>query len=381
MMRVLLRLLAALLGCAAARAQDAAPAVYEVFYHHTLRNKTAAAITDVRVYLAVPESGEYQQVRDLRVETLGRPWQVSNRHDAYGTAIRRVVITRLEPGEEVDVGYSCVVTLTPPVRITLDPAKGGSLDDVPKDVREKHTVDHRIFGLATPVVKDAAARLLREHPSPVERAKAIHDLVAGTFKYDGSGGWDAAPDVLARKSGSCSEFTYVFCALCRATGIPTRFVGASILPARSKMPFTDHAHHRWAEAYLPGLGWVPFDPTLDRGRPAKQDFVGTHHGRTLIVSRIGSKSQQLGLAYVGSNSHTGETSRKQYFLWTEGTAAKLAAARKLLDEGKAVEGRAALRELIKKFPGSRAAVDAAAILEPKPVPVAVPPSERDAGDE
>jgi hypothetical protein len=154
----------------------------------------------------------------------------------------------------------------------------------------------------------------------------------------------------------------VFCALCRATGIPTRFVGASIFPAKSTSPFQDHGHHRWAETWLPGHGWTPFDPTLDRRKPAKQDFVGTHHPRTLIVTRTGDKSLQLGLSYVGSNSHTGETTRRRWFTWTQGTGERLAAAKALLDHGDERAAAAALRQLLIDCEGSRAAWDAKTLL-------------------
>ena len=102
---------------------------------------------------------------------------------------------------------------------------------------EHYTRDHNIFGLQTPIIRETAAKLLQDHPDPNERAVAIHRLVADTFKYQRGDGWDAAPVVLERKSGSCSEFTHVFCALCRATGIPTRMAGASIVPAKRRLPY------------------------------------------------------------------------------------------------------------------------------------------------
>ena len=155
-------------------------------------------------------------------------------------------------------------------------------------------------------------------PTPIAFTRpSIH--VASTLRYDAGGGWDSAPEVLERKSGSCSEFSYLFASLCRATGLPTRFVGASIFPARSTAPFEDRGWHRWVEVWLPGRGWVPFDATLDRGRPAKRTFAGTHHGRVLILSRLGARTTQLGLSYLGANTHTGETSRERWFTWEEPT--------------------------------------------------------------
>jgi transglutaminase-like putative cysteine protease len=344
-------------------ARDAAE--YEVYYHHVVINKTKSELKAVVVYLPIPASDAYQQVSDFRVELRGKPYPVANRTDPFGVKIRRVEVPALAPGEEAHVGFSCVAKLNPPARI--DPASStGALDQVPSDVRDIYVRDQPIFGLPTPIVQEHARKLLKEHPQPGRRAVAVHDLIASTFKYQGGDGWDPAPKVLERRSGSCSEFSYAFAALCRATGIPTRFVGASIFPAKSKLPFDDHGHHRWVEAFLPGLGWVPFDPTLDRANPARQTFVGTHHGRTLILTRIGDRSQQLGLSYVGSNSHGGETTRKRWFTWSQGTREQLAAALKLRDDGKPAEARTALHRLVKDWPGTRAAEEAQSVLASMP---------------
>jgi transglutaminase-like putative cysteine protease len=333
---------------------------YEVFFRHTLRNRTDRELVDVRVYLPVPQSDAYQLVSDYRVER-GGPVHITNRSDGFGNKLKRVTIGSIPARSEAWVGFSCVVALAEPARVDLQARVEGG-EDPPASAWELYTRDHPIFGLTTPVVQEVAAKLLKEHPDPVQRAKAIHDLVASTLAYEGGGGWDSAPVVLERKRGSCTEFTYVFCALCRATGIPTRLVGASIFPARSRAPFVDKGHHRWPQAFLKGLGWVDFDPTLDAGRPAKQTFVGTHHARTLVLTHVGDKALQLGLAYVSSNSHTGETSRSQVFVWSQGTLARLAEAVALLEQGKRAGAELILRDLVDNQKGTRAALEAERLL-------------------
>ncbi len=362
--------------------QSAAPAAepshverttYEVVYHHLLRNKTDSELKDVVVYVPVPQSTPYQQVTDFAVERTAAV-HISNRTDEFGNKIKRVAIASIPPKGEVEVGFSCVVSLGPAARVdikspttpTPNAPAADPLATIPEDVRRTYTRDHNIFGLATPAIKSAAADLLKAHPDPAQRAKAIHDWVASHVKYASGGGWDPAPEVLARKSGSCSEFTYLFCALCRATGIPTRFVGASIFPAKSSAPFQDHGHHRWAQAFLPGLGWVDFDPTLDAGKPAKQGFVGTHHARTLIVTNSGDKSLQLGLSYLGGNTHTDRTSRSMWFTWSQGTQQKLGEAVAAMESGDPIKGKALLKALVESQPGTRAARVAEQMLKSSP---------------
>jgi transglutaminase-like putative cysteine protease len=356
-----------LMACGVVGAQPSAHDVseYEVYYHHVIRNKSAESLNDVRVYLPVPQGDAYQQIADFRVEC-DTPVHISNRTDGYGTKLKRISIAVLEPGQSVDVGFSCVVSIREPNKVSLGQAKGRSLDEIPEDIRNRYTIDAPIFGLQTQIIQSEAQRLLRAFPDPADRAKAIHDLIAGTFKYKSGDGWDRAPQVLERRSGSCTEFSYVFCALCRATGIPTRLVGGSIFPVKSKMPFVDTGWHRWAEAYLPGIGWASFDATLDRAATPKPDFVGSHHPRVLILSRIGTRSTQLGLSYIGANSHTGQTSRSRQFVWSQGLMRRLHEAEAALQTDQRNQALEAMRALIAKYPGTRAASEAARLLQVAP---------------
>ena len=53
-------------------------------------------------------------------------------------------------------------------------------------------------------------------------------------------------------------------ALARRIGIPCRYVSGYLSPSSdSHDRSAEGATHAWAEAYLPTLGWVGFDPTND----------------------------------------------------------------------------------------------------------------------
>lgn len=67
------------------------------------------------------------------------------------------------------------------------------------------------------------------------------------------------PEVtLLQRSGSCRDLAVLFCAACRAMGIPARFVSGY----EREAAFQDQAHmHAWAEVYLAGGGWRGYDPS------------------------------------------------------------------------------------------------------------------------
>lgn len=65
-------------------------------------------------------------------------------------------------------------------------------------------------------------------------------------------------------------------ALVRRTGIPCRYVsGYPFHRAGEKVRSAEGATHAWVEAYLPGMGWVGFDPT-------NQVQAGESHVRTAV---------------------------------------------------------------------------------------------------
>jgi transglutaminase-like putative cysteine protease len=65
-------------------------------------------------------------------------------------------------------------------------------------------------------------------------------------------------------------------ALCRRIGIPARYV-SGYLETGAGLILGSDASHAWIEAYLPGSGWVGFDPT--NGTLVGQTYVKVGHGR------------------------------------------------------------------------------------------------------
>ncbi len=82
-----------------------------------------------------------------------------------------------------------------------------------------------------------------------------YDLTTSTGQTTQKASW-----VLDNKEGVCDELTNLFIALCRALGIPARFIsGVSYTNVESSKE--GWGPHGWAEVYFPKYGWVPFDVT------------------------------------------------------------------------------------------------------------------------
>lgn len=62
------------------------------------------------------------------------------------------------------------------------------------------------------------------------------------------------------KSGVCQDFAHILLEMLRMLRIPARYVSGYICPNKNGMRGVG-ATHAWVEAYIPGYGWLGFDPT------------------------------------------------------------------------------------------------------------------------
>jgi len=109
----------------------------------------------------------------------------------------------------------------------------------------------------------------------------LQDLAAGvhrSFSYVKKSTAVGSPiaHALRSRQGVCQDFAHVMIALVRNAKIPCRYVSGYLYHgSENAKPSADGASHAWVEALLPGVGWVGFDPTINRP-------VGEGHIRTAI---------------------------------------------------------------------------------------------------
>lgn len=99
----------------------------------------------------------------------------------------------------------------------------------------------------------------------------MNQHIRDTFTYAARNEEGTQPPLqtLEQNSGSCRDFALLMMEAARRLGVATRFVSGYLYD-----PSLDEANveaeakvvgagstHAWLQAYLPGAGWVPFDPT------------------------------------------------------------------------------------------------------------------------
>jgi transglutaminase-like putative cysteine protease len=71
-------------------------------------------------------------------------------------------------------------------------------------------------------------------------------------------GIQTTEETMSRRQGSCRDSAWLLVQVARHLGLAARFVSGYLI----ELAETDSADlHAWAEIYLPGAGWVGFDPT------------------------------------------------------------------------------------------------------------------------
>lgn len=169
----------------------------------------------------------------------------------------------------------------------------GELPDLGRTI-ERHYPD------PTDRVGAWARQFLCEDTNGVETTCFLERLTRGIrdgFAYIARDepGVQSPTETLDLGSGSCRDFALLMMEAARAQGLAARFVTGYLYdPAVEGQPALRGAGttHAWAQIYLPGAGWVAFDPT--------NGIVGSRNLIRVGVARDPSQAIPLKGSYVGA---------------------------------------------------------------------------------
>ena len=137
------------------------------------------------------------------------------------------------------------------------------------------------FSRSSPELEDLASELgvnERKGRSPLTFLQDIASGVYQSFSYVKKSTAVNSPIEVALRSrrGVCQDFAHIMIALVRNARIPCRYVSGYLYHSiDADHPLAEGATHAWVEALLPGIGWLGFDPTLNR-------LAGEKHIRTAV---------------------------------------------------------------------------------------------------
>lgn len=129
---------------------------------------------------------------------------------------------------------------------------------------------------------------------------AITHAIRAQFRYEARDeeGTRTPTDTLRHGSGSCRDFALFMMEAVRSLGLAARFVSGylydDVLPEAASTDTAvvgGGATHAWVQVYLPGAGWLPFDPT--------NGIVGGRHLIRVATARDPAQATPLTGSYVG----------------------------------------------------------------------------------
>lgn len=123
----------------------------------------------------------------------------------------------------------------------------------------------------------------------------MNDYIHKTFTYQvrEEPGVQSAEQTLQCGTGSCRDFALLFMEAAKYLGLAARFVSGYLYDPHSTVAGATHA---WAEIYLPGAGWLGFDPTIG-------SIVGTDH-IPVAVARLPESVPPVAGSFVGAPGST-----------------------------------------------------------------------------
>ncbi|QTL03785.1 transglutaminase family protein [Aquabacter sp. L1I39] len=124
---------------------------------------------------------------------------------------------------------------------------------------------------------------------------AVHERFTYNARYEE--GTQPPAKTLALGSGTCRDFALLFIEAVRELGFAARFVTGYLYTPHLDLSLDQEfrgagATHAWAEVYLPGAGWIAFDPT--------NALVGTDHLVRVAVVRDPRQASPIGGTFSGS---------------------------------------------------------------------------------
>ncbi|HYC78796.1 MAG TPA: transglutaminase domain-containing protein [Planctomycetota bacterium] len=269
--------------------------------HYVESESGEGYVVDLDARFAMPLDGPGQRFRGGLVDT-----DAETVFDAHRNAVARFRRAELHPGEEVVSRWKGVAVIGDR-RHRVDRRGLLPLTAIPGPVARRYLRDGERYGLHDARLRDVAARARAEATDALDLAWRLNEAVRARLAYKRDGRWDPAPKVWETGEGSCSEYHFVFAALCRLAGLPCRFVGATAFRAAEETEeYVDTVYHRWSEVWLPGYGWFPVD--VSRNDAEDGEKINAAFGRTsrrLLVLSVGDGGDHelLGWSYFAETRH------------------------------------------------------------------------------
>jgi transglutaminase-like putative cysteine protease len=252
-----------------------------------------------------PRDSFDQRLIDCSLTVAPEPAEVRWIHDVFGNCVTLVDFAT----KTTKLKFESV--------IRLEHTPGNAPDFRIEDYARSHP-----FSYAEGEHPDLAAYMQRHHPEDLavddwlnkflrtgitrptgQLLMTLNEAVAESFSYKRrtSRGTQTPGKTIEMQQGTCRDFALLMMEAARSLGFAARFVtGYVYVPERDgPVRLGGGATHAWCQIYVPGSGWVEFDPT--NGIVGNRDLIRVGVARTprqaipLSGSYWGDPEEELGM--------------------------------------------------------------------------------------
>lgn len=249
--------------------------------------------------LVRPRDSMEQRLDSFALSVHPRPAAMRWIHDVFGNGI--AIAGFAEGAEELRIVASMVLDHTPDLTPAFEietRAKTYPFDYGDVDAADLAPTLRRQFPDETEV--DAWARRFLDPRGVTSTGHLLGTMTMGikeSFNYlrRPDPGTQRPSMTLATRAGTCRDFALLMIEAVRSLGLAARFVtGYLYSPARDGYHRGGGATHAWCQVYLPGAGWVEFDPT--------NGIIGTRDLIRVGVAREPRQAIPISGTFVGKKT-------------------------------------------------------------------------------
>lgn len=260
----------------------AAPGVrYDIRYRTTIHYDDVVRDSHNELR-ACPGSDDQQTLLAYEV-TVHPEARILSHRDYWGTRVDAFGVR--EPHVALEIVAEATVEVLPRLRVTASPrmtelrqpafvAAHAELLAPSSHVRWGHEIQQVADRVTAAAGDDVVGAVL-----------ALHRFVHTSLQYTPGATYIGVEvdEVLSEGHGVCQDYAHLAVALCRASGIPARYVSGYFFAAAdaseldASVTEVEVQTHAWFEASIPGWGWLPLDPT--NGHHVDERHIKIGHGR------------------------------------------------------------------------------------------------------
>jgi transglutaminase-like putative cysteine protease len=253
------------------------PQAYSVTYIVTIKNGGFNP-TDVRLYLPAPS--EWDAQKDLVITKIDPEVTAQELDSNNGNEILYWKFSGTPASGETQK-FTLAFDFTAYETVTyIDPNQIKPYQEDNPEITN-FTKPETYVESTDPEITALADTFSNEEDNPYLLARKFYDYIIDHVKYKQLGqGLNGAKYLLDNGVGECGDYSALFIALCRASGIPARpVVGYWAISGTNQT-------HVWAEFYLEEIGWIPVDVTIGQMEKENRDYYfGNMDNQRVILSK------------------------------------------------------------------------------------------------